>query len=45
MVLVDNAAYSYCLQSDNGIPIVPFYNSKHDRELIFLADYLLNLEK
>jgi CTD small phosphatase-like protein 2 len=31
-VLVDNAAYSYCLQLDNAIPILPFYDGK-DYEL------------
>jgi CTD small phosphatase-like protein 2 len=30
MVLVDNAAYSYIFQLDNGIPIIPFYDSKSD---------------
>jgi CTD small phosphatase-like protein 2 len=33
MVLVDNAAYSYIFQLDNGIPIIPFYDSKADNEL------------
>jgi CTD small phosphatase-like protein 2 len=31
-VLVDNAAYSYCMQLNNGIPILPFYDGK-DYEL------------
>jgi len=30
MVLVDNASYSYAYQLANGIPIVPFYDSKQD---------------
>jgi CTD small phosphatase-like protein 2 len=25
VVLVDNSAYSYAMQLDNGIPILPFY--------------------
>lgn len=25
MVLVDNAAYSYAYQMDNGVPIIPYY--------------------
>lgn len=25
MILVDNAAYSYAFQLENGIPILPFY--------------------
>ena len=28
MVLVDNAAYSYLHQQDNGIPIIPYYRGK-----------------
>jgi TFIIF-interacting CTD phosphatase-like protein len=30
VVLVDNAPYSYMMQLDNGIPIVPFYRGKDD---------------
>ena len=33
LVLIDNAAYSYAWQVDNGIPIIPFYDHKDDREL------------
>ena len=29
-VLVDNAAYSYAAQPDNGIPILPYYHGKTD---------------
>jgi CTD small phosphatase-like protein 2 len=39
-VLVDNAAYSYGFQPENGIPIIPFLGSKQDAELLFLSDYL-----
>jgi hypothetical protein len=41
MVLIDNAAYSYSLQLDNGIPIMPFYNCKKDTELKELAHVFL----
>lgn len=40
LVLIDNAAYSYAWQVDNGIPIAPYYDNKADRELEGLADYL-----
>ncbi len=30
IVLVDNAAYSYTFQVDNGIPILPYYEGKAD---------------
>ena len=38
-VLVDNAAYSFSLQTDNGIPIVPFYENKQDNELKNLTEF------
>ncbi len=34
------AAYSYCAQLDNGVPIIPFYNNKADLELKALTKYL-----
>lgn len=40
MVLVDNAAYSYAAQLDNGIPILPYYHGKADFELKALEAYL-----
>lgn len=47
MVLIDNAAYSYAFQLDNGIPIIPYYEGKNDYELKALQHYLdqLLLEK
>jgi len=30
ILLVDNAAYSYSPQIDNGIPILPYYQGKKD---------------
>jgi len=43
MVLVDNAAYSYGYQVENGIPIIPFYDNKEDQELKDLIPYLKSL--
>ena len=40
MVLIDNAAYSYCFQLDNGIPIIPYYSGDNDFELNALRRYL-----
>lgn len=40
IVLVDNAAYSFGYQINNGIPIIPYYDNKADQELRFLTDYL-----
>lgn len=30
MVLIDNAAYSYAFQPENGIPIIPYYHGDKD---------------
>ncbi|CAD8099378.1 unnamed protein product [Paramecium sonneborni] len=43
LVLIDNASYSYAWQIDNGIPIVPFYDNKDDRELWGLQTYLIGM--
>lgn len=40
MVLVDNAAYSYIYQMDNGIPILPYYHGNTDFELKALQSYI-----
>lgn len=44
MLLVDNMLYSYALQLENGVPIVPYYNYPEDRELLMLTEYLLALK-
>ena len=41
VILVDNAAYSFGLQQQNGVPILPFYNDKSDRQLFELVDFLI----
>lgn len=45
VVLVDNAAYSFGYQVENGIPIIPFYNNYEDEELKHLIPYLKQLAK
>ena len=42
--MVDNAAYSFSFQLNNGVPIIPFYNCKEDAELLFLTEFLLTLK-
>lgn len=44
VVLVDNAVYSFILNLNNGIPIIPYYNNKKDTELLKLRDFLLELK-
>jgi len=43
LVIVDNAMYSFGYQVENGIPIIPFYYNKSDRELKTLVPYLKSL--
>ena len=43
IILVDNALYSFAYQIDNGIPIIPFYDNKQDKELMSLKMYLESL--
>lgn len=43
MLLVDNAAYSYFYQLENGVPIIPYYDDKSDIELIHLLNYIKRL--
>lgn len=40
MVIVDNNAYSFGYQVDNGIPIISWFQDMNDRELYNLIDYL-----
>ena len=44
MLIVDNAAYSFGFQIDNGVPILPFYDNKEDRELLSLRNYLMGVK-
>jgi len=45
VVIVDNAAYSFAYQIDNGIPIISWYDDKNDIELQNLISYLNTLAK
>ena len=40
LTLVDNSAYSFAYQLDNGVPIISWYEDASDRELCNLAAYL-----
>ena len=44
VLIVDNAAYSFGFQLENGIPVLPFYKDKSDTELRNLTNYLLILK-
>lgn len=43
LILVDNAAYSFGNQLENGVPIIPYYNNKEDQELKNLVPFLKTL--
>lgn len=43
LVIVDNAAYSFAFQLDNGIPIISWRDDRHDQELRNLIDYMKSL--
>ena len=43
MIIVDNAAYSYGYQVDNGIPIISWHDDREDKELVNLIDYVQSL--
>ncbi|CAD8094199.1 unnamed protein product [Paramecium sonneborni] len=42
-ILVDNSAFSYFYQIDNGVPIIPFYENKSDKQLSLLTKYLIGV--
>ena len=44
IIIVDNAAYSFGYQLDNGIPIISWHNDPNDRELYNLIDYMKVLQ-
>ena len=39
-VIIDNSVLSFAYHLSNGIPIIPYYDTKNDSELIILAYYL-----
>lgn len=40
IVIIDNAAYSFGYQLENGIPIISWHDDYYDKELYNLMDYL-----
>ena len=41
VLIVDNLTHNFCLQVDNGVPILDYQDDPDDRELKYLADYLV----
>lgn len=44
VLIIDNAVYSFGYHLDNGVPMVPFYDNRGDRELVLLMQYVESLE-
>ena len=40
MLIVDNSIISFVFHITNGIAILPYYDNKSDRELVYLCKYL-----
>lgn len=45
IVLIDNAVHSFGFQINNGIPMLPFYEDKDDRDMIYVTHYLKTLSQ
>ena len=43
IIMIDNSILSFAYHLDNGIPVVPFYDSTEDSELPLLSFYLLSI--
>lgn len=40
ILIVDNLAHSFGFQIENGVPILEWYDSEKDQELLYLKEYL-----
>ncbi|CAD8065791.1 unnamed protein product [Paramecium primaurelia] len=45
VALIDNSAFNFSQQIDNGIPIIPFFDNKSDDELKKLYKYLSGMKE
>lgn len=43
LIMVDNSSYVFGLNIENGVPVIPFYDSASDTHLAQLLPYLLCL--
>lgn len=44
VVIIDNSPCNFAWNIENGIPIIPFFDNKNDKELYNLYNYLINLK-
>lgn len=45
VLIVDDNIYSFAFNLENGIPIIPFYGEKNDKEMIKVIKYLSQIQK
>ena len=43
IIIIDNSVLSFAFHLNNGIPVIPYYDSKEDKELKLVALYLLSI--
>ena len=43
IIVIDNSVMSFYFQLNNGVPILPYYNSIRDNELVCLSYYLFSI--
>lgn len=43
IILVDNASHSFAFQKSNGFPMLPFYDNKEDKEMVYLYQFLKHI--
>ena len=43
VVIVDNSIMSFCYQTYNGVPILPFYDNTNDKEIMHLCEFMLKV--
>lgn len=43
ILIVDDNVYSFAFHLENGIPIVPYFGDKEDKEMIKVIKYLQNI--
>ena len=43
IIIIDNSILSFAYHLNNGIPVVPFYDSQIDKELLLLSYYLISI--
>lgn len=44
ILIIDDNIYSFAFNLENGIPIIPFYGQKEDKEMIKIIKYLQKIQ-